>query len=730
MMLRLPPFGTKLRLPPSGTKLRLPPSRTTWQRGFGRISAFCVERPRPVLAAAVLGMLLSLGYAAGHLTLKTSNLDLIDPDLPPVRSFLDFAAEFGTPNLLVVVFEGDDAGELRAAVDRVGERLRSAPGVRSVADRLPLDPDALEIMGVDPYLTSRDQGLFFIFVQPDDPSSSAETIAPFVTGVRAALRAAGFDGAGFGGADLDAGGVRAGLTGMPEYALNDREVIERDIVLLSAVAAGLILLLFATAFGAFRRPLAAVTALLAAVGWMLGPIAVYPGHLTLLSAFFASILFGLGIDYGIHVVDRIEELVAGGAAEREAIPRAVAALAPGLATSALTTASVLLAMRFSGFRGFEELGWIAGTGVLVCLLAMITIMPAVLALFGRVRAATPGRERPLAERRIGRALCALQHRPTALALAAAAALAVLAGSPRFDTDYLNLQPRDSEAVRLEREMVRRSDFSPEFAAFTAATRAELKDLVWRLADDESVGSVRSVLDLEAAGLGGALPASAPSNLRSPAGRFAVYAYPHDDVWRPEPQQAFITRMRSIDDGVTGMPFLGSFMVERSRRALRVTAILGAVLLTFWVAIDFRRLTPILLAIVPTILTVTSMHALMRLFGISFNPLNVMALPVVLGIAVDDGVHMVHRFLAERGDLTRTLAGTGRSIVLTSATTVAAFGTLAFTSHRGLASFAIALSLGVVSALAMSVVVLPGLLRLFEASLLASPRQAKWKRSLA
>ncbi len=69
-------------------------------------------------------------------------------------------------------------------------------------------------------------------------------------------------------------------------------------------------------------------------------------------------------------------------------------------------------------------------------------------------------------------------------------------------------------------------------------------------------------------------------------------------------------------------------------------------------------------------------------------------------------------------------------MLTSATTVAAFGTLAFTSHRGLASFAIALSLGVVSALAMSVVVLPGLLRLFEASLLASPRQAKWKRSLA
>lgn len=331
------------------------------------------------------------------------------------------------------------------------------------------------------------------------------------------------------------------------------------------------------------------------------------------------------------------------------------------------------------------------------------------------------RNRLLTERRIGRVLCAMQSRPAALVLAVAAILAVLAGSPRFDTDYLSLQPRDSEAVRLEREMVERSDFSPAFAVFTADSREELKDLVWRLADDETVGNVRSVLDLEVAGRSGGLPEATEASFRSPAGRLAVYAYPGEDVWQPEKQQAFITHMRSIDGEVTGMPFLGSFMVERSQRALRVTATLGAVLLLFWVWVDFRRLTPAVLALVPTLLTVTSMHALMRLFGVSFNPLNVMALPVILGIAVDDGVHMVHRFLAEKGNLVRTLSGTGRSIVLTSSTTVAAFGTLAFTSHRGLASFAIALSLGVVSALVLSVLVLPGLLKLFEDRLLTESK---------
>jgi predicted RND superfamily exporter protein len=74
--------------------------------------------------------------------------------------------------------------------------------------------------------------------------------------------------------------------------------------------------------------------------------------------------------------------------------------------------------------------------------------------------------------------------------------------------------------------------------------------------------------------------------------------------------------------------------------------------------------------------------------------------------------MVHRYLAERGDVFRTLRGTGRSVVLTSLTTIAAFGTLAFSAHRGLASFASLITIGSVVALVLSVVVLPVLLRVF------------------
>ena len=112
-------------------------------------------------------------------------------------------------------------------------------------------------------------------------------------------------------------------------------------------------------------------------------------------------------------------------------------------------------------------------------------------------------------------------------------MGTLAGGPGFDTDYLNLQPLDSEAVRLEREMVRRSDFSPELVVFTAESRDELKELTWRLADDEAVGTVRSLRSFEGPFGAPELPETLLAGLCSDfaegrcsdQARLAVYAYP-------------------------------------------------------------------------------------------------------------------------------------------------------------------------------------------------------------
>ncbi len=483
------------------------------------------------------------------------------------------------------------------------------------------------------------------------------------------------------------------------------------MTVLSFVSFGLIAVLFVATFRSIRRPLLAMIALFSGVMLTAGMIRLYPGHLTLLSAFFASTLFGLGIDYAIHIINRVEEFIAQGKPEREAIPQAVAAQANELATAAVTTAFGFYAMAFSGFRGFEELGVIAGTGVLLCLLVMITALPALLVLL-------PGRwhaTRPFTERKLGKILCALQH-PILAGLLVLLILGGLAlGGPGFDNDYLNLEPRASEAVRLERAIAAHTDFSTQFAVFVADSRERAEEIANRALDDRTVGEVRSIVDLDM--LRDASPDHAPfpdyftAGFVSSNGNYAVYAYPKGDVWGPVGQKTFVDAMRKIDPNVTGMPFLGSFMVARSQRALYVTAALCGLLLLACVAVDLRRPLLILLAVLPVVLTVLALRGLMTALDVPLNPLNVMALPIVIGIAVDNGVYLLHRYLSERGDLPRTLAGTGRSILMTSSTTIAGFGALIFTSHRGLASFAIALTLGVATALVVSLLVMPQLLRM-------------------
>ena len=668
-----------------------------------------VARPRLALALWAALSLLALGVAAARLELRTSNLDLIDTDLPPLRAFLDVAQEFGTPNVLVVVFEGADEARLRQAVDRVAPWLERSEGVRRVAARLPLDEETLAENGAEPYLTSDDGKMFFAFVQPQDEHSSAATIEPFVRGVREVLARA----------ELDELGVRAGLTGLPAYALDDKEIIQHDISRLSLISMAMVLLVVVLAFGSVWRPALAGLALLAGEALMLGLVALYPGHLTLLTAFSASILAGLGVDYGIHLVNRVEELVGQGLSEEDAVVGAARDLARGLTSGALTTAAVFFSMLFSGFLGFEELGLIIGAGMLVCLPVNLSLLPALLASFPPKRR----RERLATERRIGRALVALQDRRVAVALALVALAGFAVGAPSFDGNYLDMEPADSETARLEREMVERSDLSPEFAIFVTGSREEAKRLSERLLDEPLVGEVHSIADLDLLGAAAArLPATFRAAFESPRGRYAVYAYPAGNVWEPQQEAQFLAAMQAIDPNVTGMPVLGRFMIDRSWRALKVTAVLGGILVLIVVFVDFRRVLPSLLASLPVFLTAVSMPALMKLLGLQFNPLNVMALPVVVGIGVDEGIHVVHRFIDEAGDVARTLAGTGRSILLTAGTDVAAFGTLAFARHRGLASFALALTIGVTLAIVYSVVVLPGILDLLRDSLLGRPAE--------
>jgi predicted RND superfamily exporter protein len=121
-----------------------------------------------------------------------------------------------------------------------------------------------------------------------------------------------------------------------------------------------------------------------------------------------------------------------------------------------------------------------------------------------------------------------------------------------------------------------------------------------------------------------------------------------------------------------------------------------------------------MAMIPLVIGAVWMVGIMHLVGMQLTVMNVMALPLIIGIGIDDGVHIVHRWLSEgRGHIRTVFASTGKAILLTSLTTMIAFGSLVFSIWRGFGHLGGALFIGVGACFLTTVFILSGLLGIIQ-----------------
>ena len=106
--------------------------------------------------------------------------------------------------------------------------------------------------------------------------------------------------------------------------------------------------------------------------------------LNLMTSTLGLVLFGLGIDFGIHFYGRYAEERAEGRTITDAAEATFVSTGQAIAVGAFTTASALYVLTVADFKGFSEFGAIAGTGILFALVAMTVVLPALVALFERV----------------------------------------------------------------------------------------------------------------------------------------------------------------------------------------------------------------------------------------------------------------------------------------------------------------------------------------------------------
>jgi predicted RND superfamily exporter protein len=261
-----------------------------------------------------------------------------------------------------------------------------------------------------------------------------------------------------------------GLTGIPVMENDEMESSQYAMAqagVLSFLGVGL---LYIAGFGCVRHPTMALTCLLVPMGWSFGYILLTVGHLNILSSAFATIVIGLGSDYGVYHIAQYLRFRAERMDTFEALMETARSVGPGLTTSAAATALAFFTIGLSDFPGIAELGIIAGGGIILCWLASLTTLPALLHWSDAHRAPWPI-PAPLDVYAWFRPLVNRPRLVVAGYVAFTGFVCIGLKDLWYDHNLLNLQAKGLESVELEKTLLE-SDCGASFATVMAKSREE------------------------------------------------------------------------------------------------------------------------------------------------------------------------------------------------------------------------------------------------------------------
>jgi predicted RND superfamily exporter protein len=215
---------------------------------------------------------------------------------------------------------------------------------------------------------------------------------------------------------------------------------------------------------------------------------------------------------------------------------------------------------------------------------------------------------------------------------------------------------------------------------------------------------------------GDLPVSVLDRYSNPdRDKFIMTIYPAGSLYTDATVlNRFAADMESVTPRATGTPIVGVAWLKIAARDGRNAILLTLAIVFGLLWFDFRKPRYALIGMIPLALGVFWMVGLMKLTGMLLSMMTMMGLPLIIGIGIDDGVHIMHRWQNEgHGKLRTVYASTGRAILLTSLTTMLAFGSMIFSVFPAWAWFGQSLFIGVGACFLTTVIILPGLLGWIE-----------------
>ena len=198
-------------------------------------------------------------------------------------------------------------------------------------------------------------------------------------------------------------------------------------------------------------------------------------------------------------------------------------------------------------------------------------------------------------------------------------------------------------------------------------------------------------------------------------QFLMTIFPSGNMWQDiDYLNRFTNDLDRVSEKVTGMPPVMKELISVIGNDGKNAALLTILVVFMLLWLDFRKIKYAVIAMIPLVAGFVWMVGLMKLTGMQLTVVNVMGLPMIIGIGIDYGVHVVHRWrIEETGKVNKIFASTGKAILLSALTTMLAFGSLVFSIWRGFGSLGAAMFIGVGACFLSTVIILSGIIGLLE-----------------
>ncbi len=628
--------------------------------------------------------------------------------------------------------------------------------LQKLADRFKIFED------INPYHKGSRIKNYYIFVKPTGSITDTDFTEQFVRRIQEAIDETGLE--------KEIPDLNINLTGSMMVRLEENQIIQSDLkksAMLAAVLASCIILIYTRSW--FSIPLI-IFPLLLSLTYTFALTRLFIGHLNIISGFLVAILMGLGIDYGIHLYIRFKQELLKGKSISEAAELVVTQVGRSGLIAMLTTVSVFSILSFSDFPGFSEFGKIATLGIFSAFLSYYFIFPAQALFYDKIHWLRKPRPR-LFSLKISNLYSTTPYFLSAMFLLLMVSSLFLLPGLKFEYDFQKLK---GESPASDYETITTDDFGWAFSP-TLILTPEKKNLfeihqaldkIKKRSGDQTIIGLQYSLnmfsqkeyeskkdivarirktfydntDIIKFSLGNdryenfkklvnvepfdqkLLPQNLEKKLRAGDDYLFLLFSPSDknffrveNIYKLEKEVDALKRImaeKNIKISILNENLIAAKILDWVKEKGPMAMGTAFVMVFFILVVDLRSFRLSMITFLPLFTGLAVTGALMSVFNVKLNFINIVMLPSIVGIMIDHCIYLSHHILDySKGSSIKSLQETGSAIILSALTSLAGYISLNIAHHAGVRSIASVVGIGIITCTLCALFMLPALFEL-------------------